>query len=165
MDEHRAAYFAGILDGEGTVHSEILHHTTRNPRYNVRVSVVNTDVALIRWIQENFGGYVYERHSASHPEWKTKYEWVSAKETIIEILESVLPYLIVKKQQAELGILLRKDIVSGNGRSVDRAYRQELCEKIRLLNQCSRPAAETKLSEPETVCDSPSLRVIAGGGV
>jgi hypothetical protein len=145
----KAAYLAGIIDGEGTVYAQRIRSG-----FNIRVYVVSTDVRLIRWLEQNFGGLVYSRQSKLHPEWKTKWEWVVDKAGTTKVLSLVLPYLIIKREQAELGLALRHDIEARKGRNIDKAYRTELCEKISFLNQRGWLATTTKPSGPETVCDS-----------
>jgi hypothetical protein len=163
----RVAYLAGIIDGEGTVYAQKIRG-----RFNVRIYVVSTDVRLVRWLEQNFGGLVYHRNSPTHATWKTKWEWVVDKRETTRILELVLPYLIVKREQAELGIALRRDIEAKRGRDVDHAYRQMLGEKIRSLNHVDWSATETKSGNSQPVaegCDSPvctdDKRAEAGGNV
>lgn len=149
----KAAYLAGIIDGEGTIYAQRIRG-----KFNVRVYVVNTDVRLIRWLEQNFGGLVYSRTSKLNPNWKTKWEWVVEKAGTTKILSLVLPYLIIKREQAELGLELRADIEAKRGRGIDKSYRSELCEKISFLNQRGWLATTTKPEGLEPmlvpVCDS-----------
>ena len=94
------AYLAGIIDGEGTFY--IGTSLTKNffVKYNCRVYVVNTDEKLIDWLIENFGGLKYTRKSTK--KWKTRFEWILDKQKIPPIINSLLPYLIIKKKHAEV---------------------------------------------------------------
>lgn len=106
MNEKQIIYLAGIMDGEGTFY---IGQEKRNPKgFNSRILVVNTDSRLINWLHKTFGGLVYERTSAKNPHWKIKYEWITQKIQILPICEAILPYLICKKEQAEIMIQFRK---------------------------------------------------------
>ncbi len=105
------AYLAGIIDGEGCVDAvETLPRTKRNvsPNFRIRLHVTNTSAHLISWISERFGGYVVVKarpgqHKATKTCWNVK--WTGGYAELI--LKGCLPYLIVKKYQAELAFKLR----------------------------------------------------------
>jgi hypothetical protein len=95
------AYLAGIIDGEGTI--GLYWHKARDS-YRVKIYVVNTCKNLIDWLGSVFGGYVYER---KHNQWKTRYEWHLGEDSM-DLLESLIPYLKVKKGQANVILEFRK---------------------------------------------------------
>lgn len=98
------AYLAGIIDGEGcfSIYSG-------GPReFQLRVYVVNTNKDLIDWLQDTFGGLVYSRNSTKNPHWRTKYEWVLDGKMTEHLIPKVQPYLIIKGDQASLGLRFRK---------------------------------------------------------
>lgn len=138
----KTAYLAGIIDGEGTIYAI-------RRRRSVRVYVVNTDERLIRWLEREFGGLVYRREPRHG--WKAKFEWHVVSRDVSRILTLVLPYLVIKREQAELGLAVRSDVEKYPYQRSRRAYRAELCEKIHRLNQGERPAATTK---PDGSCES-----------
>ena len=100
------AYAAGIIDGEGSFY--IGCNKSLNNKFNSRVYVVNTDIRLIQWLKQTFGGLTYSRKSIKNQNWKTKYEWILEKSRIDEFCHKILPYLIIKKQHAEIMIKFRK---------------------------------------------------------
>lgn len=101
--QSQISYLAGIIDGEGTFY---IGYSCK--KWGSRMYVVNTDKRLIDWLKNTFGGLVYTRNSLKNPAWKTKYEWILEKAKIPPICEVILPYLICKKEQAELMIKFRK---------------------------------------------------------
>ena len=102
------AYMAGILDGEG--HFSMYFHERFN-RHHVTVGVMNTSRDLIDWLVNNFGGYVYEHKPKSHkPHWKPCWEWRMKVQEIPGRLPPILPYLVIKRRQAELAISFRETI-------------------------------------------------------
>lgn len=95
--ETELAYFAGIIDGEGcfTLHNFGTHRFAR------QLHVGNTDVRMLEWIRARFGGNVkLERRSKLQhkPVWR----WYSDANNLDAVIAAVMPYLICKKDRAEL---------------------------------------------------------------
>jgi hypothetical protein len=101
-DETKKAYLAGIIDGEGSI--IFLNGRVDRPL----ILVTNTNPELIEWIKNTFGGLVYS-HKQSKPR-KTKLEWkVYSIDGCLRILESVFPYLIIKREKAREAIIHIKE--------------------------------------------------------
>lgn len=103
------AYFAGILDGEGTICIYPRAHGRRG--HDVYVAVYNTSYDLLQWIHIRFGGNIHldERNSrlGKGTRFGTlpigKVIW-NSRPRIAELLHILLPYLVVKKGLAEIAI-------------------------------------------------------------
>ena len=57
------AYFAGLFDGEGCFNIRI-HRPSKKPdssHYMCRICITNTNLPMIEWIMENFGGNFHKR--------------------------------------------------------------------------------------------------------
>lgn len=115
IDETKIAYFAGIMDGEGTFY--IGNYSKYPKSFNSRILVVNTDYSLINWLKTNFGGLIYSRKSKKNPHWKEKFEWIVNKAKIQSFCEMLLPYLVIKKEHAKIMIEFRKTFDKKRGRS------------------------------------------------
>lgn len=138
-NEKQIIYLAGIMDGEGT-----FYIGKCNGRFDSRLYIVNTDDRLIKWLHEHFGGLIYNRISTKNPHWKRKFEWVTNKSQILPICEAILPFLICKKEQAEIMIKFRKTFDregSKRGRISDDLFnlRLSLLSDLRNLNQRCSP--------------------------
>ena len=98
------AYVAGIVDGEGCID---IHHRTRPghkyTEFTLRVAVTSTDLWLLQMLKMGFGGAIQERKRYSLHR-KPCWNWVITRKQAGEFLELILPYLHLKKPQAELGI-------------------------------------------------------------
>jgi LAGLIDADG-like domain len=91
------AYLAGIIDGEGSL---VLRNNGTH-RFGRALQIGNTSLPLLEWIQSRFGGTVsFEKRP--NPKHKPIYRWFAAADDIDAILEAVLPFLLVKTQQAHL---------------------------------------------------------------
>ena len=91
------AYTAGLLDGEGSF------LIARSPTFfAARVTIVMTDRRPIDWLQEHFPGNNHS-NTARNPDHAEQYLWgISNKVQLAKFIPLVLPYLQVKKIQAEL---------------------------------------------------------------
>lgn len=100
MQEKDLAYIAGFIDGEGCIRIGVSKNS-RNPSLQVNAS--NSVIAPLEFIQTLFGGsiYVWEH---TNIKWKTSYRWAIYGRQGAIVLKSILPYLIIKKRQALLGI-------------------------------------------------------------
>lgn len=93
------AYAAGMVDGEGCIH--ILYHRGRG-HHSINVIITNTDPRVAEWLLERFGGRVH------HPRERVDNWTVSARKAAA-FLELVYPYLVIKKEQADLVLKLHRD--------------------------------------------------------
>lgn len=104
VSESQLAYLAGIVDGEG--HFNI--HKTRagnqrctNTRFQAEVIIVNSSYALMEWLIETFGSSICARKK-DKAHYKQTWRWRIGANNAAELCRWLLPYLIIKKQQAEL---------------------------------------------------------------
>ncbi len=101
MNKLTASYLAGIIDGEGYVGvmKRKRYDDLSKKHYQAVIKVIMTDKELITWLKESFGGS-FEVRKFDNFKWKTSYGWTMRGQKTKPILEKVLPYLRVKKQQA-----------------------------------------------------------------
>ncbi len=106
MKKTDCAYYAGIFDGEGTIGMYAIGKKTLNQRrtYCLRVQVVSTDEWIIQSLKFAFGGNIFIEARKNNPRWATAYRWFLQKRRTIGFLETILPYLRLKRPQAELAL-------------------------------------------------------------
>lgn len=135
MDKSTLAYIAGFLDGEGCI-SLSSNGTNRS----VRVTFVQCDIRPLEKIQSLLGGAgqltVFNSRRASKKKWKTHRYKVSGPGAVY-LLEELLPYLIVKKEQAEIVIKYQKTLNQKTHRLPQRLlqYRQSLIRNLPLAKK------------------------------
>ena len=101
MENTELAYIAGIVDGEGSIAISRARrggHTT----YFVSVSVSNTVHWLLEWLKFNFGGCIVQLKKP--PQQKEAWEWKLSRGPGMRFVKAILPYLLLKKAQADLAI-------------------------------------------------------------
>lgn len=99
VNEAERAYLAGILDGEGCVS---LYWRRKSARYlTPSVQVLNTRRELIDWLQERWGGSIYQRPN-NRPNYKPSWTWTIAGQLALKAIADARPYLVLKGPQADL---------------------------------------------------------------
>ncbi len=97
-------YLSGIFDGEGCICLSKSHENNR-PRYRVELSISMNDRISLEVFQKYFGGNINigngKRHNRiAHDCYVLKYSTQKTK----EILTKLLPYLLIKKEQAKIAL-------------------------------------------------------------
>jgi hypothetical protein len=103
-------YIAGLIDGEGcvTIHLRLQKSTISPHGYSVQVSIAQKRPKVLRMIRSLFGGHL------APPRKKCKVYILTYTHRKAEaILKAVLPYLIVKKREAEIALELRELVKIG----------------------------------------------------
>ncbi|MGH9317727.1 MAG: hypothetical protein ACRD1P_11560 [Thermoanaerobaculia bacterium] len=158
IDETKRAYLAGIIDGEGTIGIlKVKPKDHRNVFHYAVVEVSNTNSKLIEWLTVNVGcqsGCVVQNRTKldkSGEKCKPLFRiaWRSLQaERVIRI---ALPYLVLKREQAELVLRLRSTMQKKGGVRVSVSkevflFRESLFQRIKKLNTRGITDAE-RLSE------------------
>jgi len=107
------AYAAGFFDGEG--HISIAKRTARSrkkygtytyERYDLIVTTSQVFSGPIIWLQERFGGRI--RRSIAKRSYDrglyARWDWILSSQNGATFLRAVLPYLIVKRREAEIAL-------------------------------------------------------------
>jgi len=107
-EKEKLAYLAGLIDGEGTI--TLLPTYPDRGIYATYLIVSNSEERLMNWLIKNFGGVVKEVRSRNSSLRSTKkcFNWILRTKKAAEIIEKCLPYLIVKRPQAEVILEYRK---------------------------------------------------------
>jgi len=103
------AYFAGIFDGEGCI---IIRKT--KGYHNVMVTVTNTNEWLCRQFQFSFEGGVRLRSNQTQNK-QAVWVWQAYSTNAKNLLVALLPYLKLKKPQAEIAIKFMNRIQEKRG--------------------------------------------------
>ena len=119
---------AGIIDGEGSIY--IRSQSGRWILGYPVVVVVNTNPRLIDWIQSRFGGSLSKTDpSVTNRRRKTLMQLSWTSKSMTPILEGILPYLVIKRDQAEVALAARKLV----GQSGDNPLSEEVKSKKETL--------------------------------
>lgn len=112
------AKLAAFIDGEGS----ILINTQKWGRsedacgFYLRVTVANTDVRLMVWLKETFGGTFKDANTDKYyagKNWKRAYHWGTSSRRAAWILHNCRTEFILKGEQAEIGLQLQVSLDKG----------------------------------------------------
>jgi hypothetical protein len=102
------AYTAGLFDGEGSISIVKL---AKYPRFTfLQISVGNNFPEAIFFVQSLLGGYVTCVKSATRDQF---YKWALKGKKAGQALRTLLPYLRITKEQAQLAIEFQELVNSG----------------------------------------------------
>ena len=149
------AWAAGFFDGEGTIGiKKNYSKTSKNPSFSLHVKVAQTERHPLDMIQEMVGSgtvhkMVRERQRKGKMQTETYHSYEVTGSASLVVLESMLPYLTVKKERAEVAIKFRK-IIEARGNMGSRPLTPEQIEEGWYYFNLMK-----KLNEPKSiVCSS-----------
>lgn len=104
MNKLTAAYLAGLIDGEGYIGLEN-HRGVGGAKYKPVLKIAMTHKPIILWLQQSFGGSFVTRVRNGHPLYpnhRDLHYWGIGGKNIEPVIRKVIPYLKVKRRQAEI---------------------------------------------------------------
>ena len=104
----RLSYLAGFIDGEAWIGVTKKH---KNCEYILSIAVANTNKDVLKCFKKYFEGSIVKQHRRK--KYKIMYTWKIQARKAEYFLKEIFPYLIVKKEQAKLGLKLRDLMNSG----------------------------------------------------
>lgn len=150
--QEKLAYMAGIVDGEGCIcmTKGRVNANSNKVCYKVRLTVCSTSIVLLDWLVNNFGGNYVLKPIKKGMELKHSkaYNWNIHCEKAGNLLSMILPYLVIKKKQAELVLAYRKiqelNVKSYPGHFVvPVSLREEIFVLLKFLNKRGPESVET----------------------
>ncbi len=122
------AYIAGLFDGEGSVCIIKTKPAKRHsaPMYSLRVDISNQDTNALYFVKNTFnvGGVNQSRGY--------DYKWNTANRSAAIFLKVLLPYLIIKKDKAILGIGFQETINKEYHGYLNRLSQSQIDEREKL---------------------------------
>ena len=144
LTDTQLGYLAGIVDGEGTIsiRTRKPKRGRFSPEYYPFLEVGNTNLRLIARLHSWLGGRVHlQRRRRLLPNSKPIYAWRIEARKAVPVLRALLPFLLLKRQQALLALELYDTGIWQRGRRsflmppVELARRQALCDAVGQLNR------------------------------
>jgi hypothetical protein len=142
LTKEEIGYIAGIIDGEGIIRIARFQQTRRalGSFYRVVVSVANSDLRLMAWLNERLGGSVYRSRKGIAGQ-KTVWYWQLGTSSLVPFLRKIGMFLVVKGKQAALvhefcvGALWRKGGAGRQMPAIERRRREMLFGCCTVLNR------------------------------
>ena len=146
VSETELAYAAGIIDGEGCV--EIRFNNSKFERHakgttsRISVSQAEPRYELLEWLQRKFGGSIFEHNRTDRePTHNKSRKWVTQANQAADFCKLILPYLLLKKRQAELIIehqATKNQVNAGKSTSGIRISEEIISKREAQIEECAR---------------------------
>ncbi len=140
------AWAAGIIDGEGSILVVPQPAYSSRQNWRLEVAVTNSDLRMLFRLKERWGGgkiHEHNRRKERPVHWKPTWDWRLGGRSCAPFLTDILPYLVCKREQAEIGLLFIATTVGrgfGNRLSdTSLEERRHMYESIKELNNVLRP--------------------------
>jgi hypothetical protein len=114
------AQMAAFIDGEGSIlinprrgRHAASRYTNLASTFYLKLTIANTDFRLPLWAQRKFGGSCKDANTEKYYEgrnWKRCWHWSCSSHRAAWILTNSLPYFVMKREQAEIGIALQESM-------------------------------------------------------
>ncbi len=137
------AYLAGLMDGDGS----IVFAPMNNRFYYLNIHVTLTHFPTVKWLHSVFGGSV-QNIPSNKLSGRPALRWQASHHLAIKILEPVLPYLHVKKEQGTLALAFATNPIRLGKSEADQKAAEFEVIKIRALNTRKGPPAKYRFNHP-----------------
>ena len=144
LTETQKAYIAGFMDGEGTITISKARNkakTAHIKEFNLRPFIIlgNSNKEVVEWLCDTTGlGMIYGGGKPFKKHWSVIWRWQVTSNQARELLNDILPYLIVKKEEAELALSLPIMISRKFDQSIYNKQ-MEILSKMRDINDRAKP--------------------------
>lgn len=130
--ESEWAWLGGVIDGEG--HISMLKR--RNGQMARRVAITNCNLPLLVAIAAAFGGKIHT-HTPPKPKHRQQFQWYTYGDHARMVLHGALPYLIVKREEAEIFLAFAARTQPGKWgshlKTTELAAREKLLARVEAL--------------------------------
>lgn len=144
--EIEKSYAAGLFDGEGHIcisysSGRLNSYKNKYPRYQMRVIVGQNSKIAVKWLFNRYGGslkrYTHKRSYGDKLPYG-RWDWILSTNGAVIFLRDILPYLLLKKDEAELAISFQESMmITGRQKLSDNVieFRKNCFIKIRELRK------------------------------
>jgi len=104
------AYYAGLLDGEGSIKlAKVKDHKGKHKSIVMTITISNNDRSVLDELLSVFGGSVLEVNRANAKgwaaHWRPSFRWNRCGKSAAVVLTKLLPYLRIKRAHAEAALV------------------------------------------------------------
>lgn len=135
---------AMAIDTDGTIGIRKYQKT-----YSVRIGLANTNIKLMEWAVDNFGGKMPKLKESNNIKWKDSYDWYLTGYKAYKVIKIIRPYLIIKGKQADLAMEMYEKVSKWRFRGSyhrmpvhKRKLAEELSQRCKMLNKTGKPIEE-----------------------
>lgn len=107
LKETEKAYLAGLIDGEGCI--GINKSGPKQYKLYIQITVCDQDLNIY-WQRRTGRGGIYDgrKYTEKNPKWRPTFTWKINSNDAYELLEEIYPYLLIKREQADIALEFQK---------------------------------------------------------
>ena len=153
-DKRLLSMLAAFIDGEGTIGIRRAITTKGSYTHNQYIGLANTDIRLMKWVVDHFGGRMPKPKRDKRSNYKDKYTWYLGGFNSYQIIRAIRPYLVLKQEQADNAITLYEEITKWHYNPLPNDKRElagEIFQSNKELNKRGRPMDEEEIEIPVIV--------------
>lgn len=136
LSDGELGWAAGCIDGEGTIgiYKRSSRVAIEGKGLFLHVSICNTDIRMPLKLRELFGGNFSNCTKDKRPNRRPLFIWTITGRHATAVLKKIKPFLVIKKEQAEIGIAFAATMSSRGPLSEEvRQQRIALSENVKQL--------------------------------
>ncbi len=130
LTQVQLAYIAGFIEGDGCFYISRYFGKQSGYVYEYRLAAYNTNEKIMLWFKENIGGWYRKVNTSTR--WKKPFHWNIKNQEAIILVESLFPYLVARKEEAELWLKYAKDIIPNR---TNKLTQETIDFRINLINK------------------------------
>ena len=108
MKIEEICYMAGFMDGEGTITANYRKSERGFPSLHFRAIIFNTNLNILERLKVTWGGRLSLFQAPRSIKHKKMYCLYWGGKDCLPVLEAIIPYLVIKKRQAEIVLDMSK---------------------------------------------------------
>ena len=97
--QEKISYLAGFLDGDGHFRCQDTVNGRGKHYHYTMIIGTNTNKDIMNWLKDNFGGTIAKKYNVKEGH-KPCWFWRLQGKKAVHLMNEMLPYLIVRKEQA-----------------------------------------------------------------
>lgn len=114
MEAKDLAYFAGLFDGEGCIHIRRTKTKTQRVTYALVCKVSMCNFPALEQLHNSFGGSLIKERKHKYSNRNNKlWTWTASCVMAKNFLLQIVPFLRIKKEEADLALLFQQGKQSG----------------------------------------------------
>lgn len=133
---------AGIIDSDGSISLSKVNKKRKNPSYFTLIQLTwianDKNLAVLEKIKTEFGGNVYKiarKPTSFNSKYKHTYKWMINNHNAIPFLERVKPFLLLKKEQAQICIDFHNEIQKNKYSRTNKIPKEEFERRDKIHEQ------------------------------
>ena len=144
VTETDLAYLAGLIDGEGCFYIGYIKTRSKYVKrnYHSLLKISNNCKEVLEWVHATFGGRttIFNKKRKDHTRNFITHDWYASGYLVRDLSILILPFLKIKKAQAEVMIQMRNTFPQSGSRGPVQPsqeildLRSDLCTQMHRLN-------------------------------